>query len=107
MKLGITPTKDGYRLEGELDIATAGGLTDLLNTAADSDDPIVLDFSGVPFMDSSGLRSLLQAARSDDCGPVVIKDPSPQVRRLLEIAIPDGAPGLRVRPTPRSDSPRG
>jgi anti-anti-sigma factor len=109
MKLGITPTKDGYRLEGELDLATAGGLTDLLNTAADSDDPIVLDFSGVPFMDSSGLRALLEAARSDDCGPVVIKDPSPQVRRLLEITIPDGVPGLRVRPTPRSvpGSPRG
>jgi anti-anti-sigma factor len=109
MKLGITPTKDGYRLEGELDIATAGGLTDLLNTAADSDHPIVLDFSGVQFMDSSGLRALLQAARSDDCGPVVIKDPSHQVRRLLEISIPDGAPGLRVRPAPRSvpPSPRG
>ena len=105
MKLGITPTNDGYRLEGELDIATAGGLTDLLNAVADSDEPIVLDFSGGQFMDSSGLRALLQAARSDDCGPVVIKDPSPQVRRLLEISIPEGVPGLRVRPTPRSVPP--
>ena len=105
MKLEITATEDGYRLEGELDMATTGGLTDLLRTAANDDDPIVLDFSGVQFMDSSGLRALLQAARSDDCGPVVIKDPSPQVRRVLEISIPDGVPGLRVRPTGPSEPP--
>jgi anti-anti-sigma factor len=105
MHLEITVTEDGYRLEGELDMATAGGLTDLLLTAVDDDDPIVLDFSGVQFMDSSGLRALLQAARSDDCGPVVVKDPSPQVRRLLEISIPDGVQGLRVRPSSRSAPP--
>jgi anti-sigma B factor antagonist len=98
MQLQITPTDDGFRLDGELDIATADRLMDLLRTAADSDDPIVLDFSGVTFMDSSGLRALLQAALSEDCGPVVVKDPSAQVRRLLEISIPEGIPGLRVRP---------
>jgi anti-anti-sigma factor len=97
-QLQITPTDDGFRLEGELDIATADGLMDLLRTTADTDDPIVLDFSGVTFMDSSGLRAILQAASSEDCGPVVVKDPSPQVRRLLEISIPEGVPGLRVRP---------
>ena len=98
MQLQITPTDDGFRLDGELDMATADGLIDLLRATADSDDPIVLDFSGVQFMDSSGLRALLQAAGSEDCGPVVVKDPSPQVRRLLEISIPEGVPGLRVRP---------
>jgi anti-anti-sigma factor len=104
MEFEITPTEDGFRLEGDLDMATAGRLTDLL-TAAGIDDPIVLDFSGVRFMDSSGLRAILQAARSDDCGPVVIKDPSAQVRRLLEISIPDGVPGLRVRPWSRPEPP--
>ena len=109
MTLQIIATKDGYRLEGELDIATADGLQEVLHAAAYGDDPVVLDFSRVQFMDSSGLRALLQWASSDDCGPVVIKDPSPQVSRLLEITIPDGAPGLRVRPTrdPEAPSPRG
>ena len=101
MHLEITATEDGFRLEGELDMATAGELRELLH-AAEGDDPIVLDFSGVPFMDSSGLRALLEGARSDDCGPVVIKDPTPQVRRLLDISIPGGVPGLRVRSTQRS-----
>ncbi len=105
MQLEITETDDGFRLKGELDMATAGDLSALLTTAADRLDPVVLDLSGVSFMDSSGLRALLRAARSDDCGPVVVKDPSPQVRRLLEISIPDGAPGLRVRSTPGSAPP--
>jgi anti-anti-sigma factor len=105
MQLQITPTDDGFRLDGELDIATADELMDLLRTAADTDDPIVFDCSGVTFMDSSGLRVLLQAARSEDCGPVVVKDPSPQVRRLLEISIPEGVPGLRVRPASRPAPP--
>jgi anti-anti-sigma factor len=105
MQLRITPTDDGFRLDGELDMATADGLMDVLRTTTDTDDPIELDFSGVTFMDSSGLRALLQAARSEDCGPVVVKDPSPQVRRLLEISVPEGVPGLRVRPASRPGPP--
>jgi anti-sigma B factor antagonist len=99
MQLEITETEDGYRLEGELDMATAGGLTEVLQTAAGGDDPIVLDFSGVSFMDSSGLRALLDAADlPNGNGPVVILKPRPQVRRVLDISIPDGMPGLEVRP---------
>ncbi|HEX4942238.1 MAG TPA: STAS domain-containing protein [Actinomycetota bacterium] len=105
MTLEIAHTEDGYRLDGELDMATAGELSNVLLTAATGDEPIVLDLSGVKFMDSSGLRVILEGARSDDCGPVVIKDPSEQVRRLLEITIPDGAPGLRVRSTPHPEPP--
>jgi anti-anti-sigma factor len=99
MQLEITATDDGYRLEGELDMATAGDLSELLHAAANSDDAIVLDFSGVSFMDSSGLRALLEGAGlPNGSGPVVILKPSPQVRRVLDISIPDGIPGLEVRP---------
>src|SRR5688572_6922400 len=104
MQLEITETDEGFKLKGEIDLATAGTLSQLLLTASGRD-PIVLDLSEVSFMDSSGLRALLQGARSDDCGPVVITDASPQVRRLLEISIPDGVPGLRVRSTRRPEPP--
>jgi anti-anti-sigma factor len=98
MQLEITETDTGYRLEGELDMATAGELTELLHAAADSDDPVVLDFSGVSFMDSSGLRALLEGAGlPNGSGPLVILNPTAQVRRVLDISIPDGMPGLEVR----------
>ncbi len=99
MQLEITAIDDGYRLEGELDMATAGGLTELFLAASGGDTPLVLDFSGVSFMDSSGLRALLEGAGlPNGGGPVVVQDASPQVRRVFEITIPDGVPGLEIRP---------
>jgi anti-sigma B factor antagonist len=98
MQLEITPTDDGFRLEGELDMATADDLSQIFRDAP-SNLPIVLDFSGVSFMDSSGLRALLEGAgQPTGCGPVVIVNPSAQVRRVLDISIPGGTPGLEVRP---------
>ncbi len=99
MQLEITATDEGFRLEGELDIATAGDLSEVLRTAATNDDPVVLDFEGVSFMDSSGLRALLEGAGlPEESGPVVILNPTAQVRRVLDISIPGGIPGLEVRP---------
>jgi anti-anti-sigma factor len=98
VQLQITPTDEGFRLDGELDMATAEELSKLLRTASSDDSPIVLDFSGISFMDSSGLSVLLEAAgQNDGHGSVVILNPSAQVRRVLEISIPGGTPGLEVR----------
>lgn len=99
MRLEITPTDEGFRLEGELDMATADDLSQLLRAAAADGGPVLLDLSGISFMDSSGLRVLLEAAELiRGSGSLVIVHPSAQVRRLLEISIPGGAPGLEVRP---------
>ena len=98
MQLQITPTNEGFRLEGELDMATADDLSQLLKVAVLECRPLVLDFSGVSFMDSSGLRALLEAAgQTEEGGSVIVLNPSLQVRRVLDISIPGGTPGLEVR----------
>jgi anti-anti-sigma factor len=98
MKLEITATEEGYRLAGELDMATADDLSALLHGEREREMPVVLDFEGISFMDSSGLRVLLEAARGENGGTtVVIVHPSDQVQRVLDISIPGGAPGLEVR----------
>ena len=98
MQLQITPTDEGFLLEGELDMATADALSQLLKEESTDGDPLVLDFSGVSFMDSSGLRAVLErAGQQNRQGPVVITNPSRQVRRVLDISIPGGTPGLEVR----------
>jgi anti-anti-sigma factor len=98
MPLHIDPTDRGYRLEGELDLATSQDLLVAIRDRLGGDEPLTLDFSGVTFMDSSGLRALLEAARDRETDDVlVILDPTPQVRRVLDISLPDGAPGLQVR----------
>ena len=97
MPLQIDRTDRGLRLAGELDMATSEVLLDAIR-ARGHGVPVTLDFSGVTFMDSSGLRALLEAAKDrQGDGAVVILDPSPQVRRVLDISLPDGAPGLDVR----------
>jgi anti-anti-sigma factor len=95
MALRIDATEQGYRLAGELDMATCD---DLLQVLRERSEHLTLDFSGVSFMDSSGLRTLLEAAKDrGDGDALVILDPTPQVRRVLDISLPDGAPGLEVR----------
>ncbi len=76
MQLEITATREGFRLEGELDMATAEELSEVLRTAATNDDPIVLDFEGVSFMDSSGLRALLEVGGPAE-GTRAGRDPQP------------------------------
>jgi anti-anti-sigma factor len=80
-------------------MATADDLSQHLRDATTTGGPIVLHVSGLSFMDSSRLRALLErAGKPNGNGPVVILNPSDQVRRVLEISIPGGTPGLEVRP---------
>ncbi len=77
------------KLVGELDPATAPQLEDavemLLEDSATS--RVVLDLAGLSFLDSSGLRVFVTARQSlvDREGELVLRDPSANTRRLLDI----------------------
>ncbi|MGZ4126215.1 MAG: STAS domain-containing protein [Actinomycetota bacterium] len=86
-----------FRLEGEIDLAVEAEVRAALDKALESGTRIV-DASGVTFMDSTGLQLLLSAAaKLNGTGPLVLLRPSPSVRRVLDLALPDGAPGIDVR----------
>jgi len=98
--LRITPTDAprGFRVEGELDLATEGELRRALEAATAEGGELALDLSGLTFIDSSGLRVLIQTAASlDGRGALVVLRPSSPVKRVFDIAIPGGFPGLDVR----------
>jgi len=87
---------DAYYVEpsGELDIATAEVLERELRVAEANDaETIVLDLSGLAFMDSTGLRVVLDI--NERCGGEAdrlrVIAGSPAVERLLDIV------GLRER----------
>jgi anti-anti-sigma factor len=85
-----------YHVEprGELDIATAEQLEQELRTAEESDaETIVLDLSGLEFMDSTGLRVVLDINErcGGDGGRLRVIAGAPAVERLLDIV------GLRGR----------
>ena len=52
------------RLLGDLDLASADAVSQRLDALAAADDPVVLDLDRLSFMDSSGLRVVLQAAET-------------------------------------------
>jgi anti-anti-sigma factor len=105
-QLVIEPLTEGpgLRVTGELDLLTVPQLRDALAAVAGLGREVVLDFSGVSFIDSSGLGLLLSAAQTTQAqgGSLVVRAPSAAVRRLLGIAIPDGMPGLVVEQTQAS-----
>lgn len=78
------------RLEGELDLAGAPRLTAAVDSWPESPAagrPLVLDLSGVSFMDSTGVRTLVDAARTAREGDLAMAllRPSPAVTRVLDL----------------------
>jgi anti-anti-sigma factor len=88
------------RLHGDLDLASADAVALRLDTLAASGDPVVLDVDRLSFMDSSGLRVVLQAAetsRTSDWS-FSLTAGSEQVRNLFASAgVTDRLP---IVPTP-------
>lgn len=86
-QLAVTPQDDGWTIEGEIDAHTAPKLAASLAERPDADE-LVADVAGVSFLDSSGLRVLVEATRAaTEAGrELVIARPSAAIRRVVEIS---------------------
>lgn len=90
LEVRVRPTPEAVIVEvvGELDIASAGELERaVLEAEADAPGRLVVDLSGLEFMDSTGLHVLLAAARrARDGGPQLILRRGPQpVQQVFEL----------------------
>jgi anti-sigma B factor antagonist len=75
-------------LQGEVDLASAQTIRELLTNAIAADDAdVVVDMSRVTFMGATGLNILVSALnRLGDTGRrLIVKSPSASVRRILGI----------------------
>ena len=88
-RLAITDIDpNGVALRGEIDAHSAPALADRFSTLPGGDDDIVIDMAEVSFMDSSGLRVLLDLhQRAGEAERrLVLRTPSPSVTKLLEVS---------------------
>jgi anti-anti-sigma factor len=89
----IDTTRDTVtvRLIGEIDISSAHILSSSLDEIAGlHPDKVLIDATGVTFMDSSGLHALIEGKRSlHESGASIALVPSEQVKRLLELVFPE------------------
>jgi len=95
MELTVTSQADGsgiwtFELVGALDLASRDELTSAAGKALKSDDlsAIVLDLSGITFVDSTGIGAIVQIAgdASDVGAAFALRRPSSRVVRILQIA---------------------
>jgi anti-anti-sigma factor len=86
-----------FRLIGELDLSNVPQLQARFLEKLRQARKLTLDTSDVTFMDSQGLRMLIElGSGATELGTTVILKPSTQVRQLLELAVPTGIPGVQV-----------
>lgn len=83
--LGIASSSTGWVVSGEVDAHTAPALADALATMPAAEP--TLDLGGVSFMDSSGLRVLVEATKRARAtgGDLVIVNVTSAVARLVTI----------------------
>jgi anti-sigma B factor antagonist len=104
MRRGSDPLRTVVWVRGEHDIATRADLSAIAQAASLDDADIVVDLSGVSFMDASTIGALVVAenhlqARSRSLS---IRDPTPRARRVLDLC---GLQRLMIRARRRRIQP--
>jgi anti-sigma B factor antagonist len=82
-----TPEATILRPSGEMDLGTVAIFRDALTAATVRGRSIVVDMTGIEYMDSSGIHALL--AHGESCkqcgGLLVLVAPNPSVQKIIEI----------------------
>ena len=92
-----------FLVRGELEVANIEAVADRLGSELKAGHRLGIDLSAVKFIDSQGVRLLVRlSAMAEDLGlgPVTVFAPSDEVRRVLNIAVPEGIPGVEIQESP-------
>lgn len=75
-------------VEGDLDLASVPAFVGAISTAQERGRSLVVDLSATTFIDSSGIAALVKAhgAQAAARAPLVLRAPSPNVVRVLNLA---------------------
>jgi anti-sigma B factor antagonist len=89
-RVEVTPSENGWSIVGEVDASTSPTVADALAIVPEGgrkSGRIVVETSGVSFIDSSGLRVLIELSeRAAALGAkVVLASPSRSMARLIEL----------------------
>ena len=103
-RVEVIPSDDGWSIVGEVDASTSPTVAAALAVVPDGgrkSGRIVVETSGVSFIDSSGLRVLIELSeRAAALGAkVVLASPSRSMARLIELTGLERSVRRRIRPT--------
>ena len=73
-------------INGRLDTLTSPELEEKLEPELDNTEKLILDFEGLEYISSAGLRVLLSAIKvMDEQGGMIVKNVRPEIMEVLEI----------------------
>ena len=105
---GLARTAEGLFAHGEIDLATADPFEERASEAVMrvTGSSVLIDLSGVTFMDSWGMRALIRVLELRSGKSLIVK-PSRQVFMLLQlVALTDGLlPNVQILEPPPLDRP--
>jgi anti-anti-sigma factor len=90
-----------FYLKGELDMSSVPILQDALAEALVLGGFVIVDFADVTFMDSQGIRALIQSASTMVGGTLIVHGVRGPVQRVAELTGLDRIPGLHLVPCER------
>jgi anti-anti-sigma factor len=97
----FTITSDGprlYFLSGELDMSTMPLLETAIAPGVAKGGPVTLDMSGLTFIDSTGVGSIIRSLKELPSGCIVLHGVRNAVQRVLDMMSVDQASNLHVIP---------
>ena len=94
----VRTDRDGILwLSGELDFEQMDRFAQMTMASVDGQREIVLELSGLSFLDSSGIRAILQFASTVPKG-VVLRNPRSNVQQVLQIVDIAAHDSIRLEP---------
>jgi anti-anti-sigma factor len=94
----ITPDGHGFIVSGELDLANAASFAVAFREALPAGGPCTVDMRPLRFMDSSGVQTIVAAAKFAPDACIVLHGVHDEVRKVVEITRLDAIPNLHVIP---------
>jgi anti-anti-sigma factor len=97
LRIESSTTPRRYLVIGEVDMSSVDQLSEFLAARSAEGEPVTLDLSGTTFLDSSGIHVLVAGSRLfAEVAPLQLVNLSVPVRRVLDVALPDGLPTLII-----------
>jgi anti-anti-sigma factor len=100
VELRVSRTREprGLRLSGEVDVSNVPVLARALATETAHGGDVTVDLAEVAFLDSTGLESLIRAARDlEGKGRLILVSPQGSVRRLFELVLLDQRSNVEIQ----------
>lgn len=97
MTVRVVEIDDGLLVDGELDMDAADDFLEIAEARVDGTREVVLDIADLGFIDSAGVRAILQLAATSCPNGMVLHRPREGVQRVLDIRKIEEVPGIRVQ----------